>query len=529
MFRFLFPFFFLVTACFGTWSSPVSLSFPQDVNVNDLTGDIDSSGDTVLVWQDPITGHQLSAIYIANSSTWGPVQTVTTDVVVNIGTSINEVGQAVTAWVDSATGNLYSSFNHGSGWGTKKLVYSPPAGVTLFNPQMAIDDTGSVLLAFSDLDGDTTSIYASYYTNGVWMPSLLLNSATGLVVAPLASVLLDQAGNGLIAWGFYDGSTVSTYGAEFIKSTEQITVAPPLGLNQPAEAAFISSNSNYVTTAISPNGQAIVTWTLGTGGVWSSLFLNGSWLPAVEIVGNPHSNNPAQVAINDAGIALIVYASQGVTTTIMAATYDGTSVSFSEVVDTSNFVLALAAAIDQFDNKALAWGDFNFAVGTLFPTLYVATEPVGSNTWSAPAALYVGPVRDVVVTFSLVISPSEKAYLGWAFGPFPNPNLNVSVVNISVGSALFPPQPPSNLKGALVKKQYLLHQDLVHVLTWNLSPDPSTSSYLVYRNGKLIGQVPSNVSSFEDHNRTKGEKDVYRVEASNSAGVSIPITLQFSS
>ena len=108
-------------------------------------------------------------------------------------------GTAIAVWVNQTSGNLYFAINNDSGWSNKKLIYSPTSGVSLFDPQVAIDEEGNARLIFSDFDGTTTTVYASYYTSGVWMPPTPLNSATGLVSAPISIALLDKSGNGLLA------------------------------------------------------------------------------------------------------------------------------------------------------------------------------------------------------------------------------------------------------------------------------------------------------------------------------------------
>ena len=275
--------------CYAIWQPPVTLVFPESIPASLLTGDIDLSGNTVVAWQDPVSSHWLSSIYLANSPSWDLVQTVTTDnVLPSLATSINSSGQAIAVWVDQTSGNLYFAINNDSGWSNKKLIYSPTSGVSLFDPQVAIDEEGNALLIFSDFDGTTTTVYASYYTSGVWMPPTPLNSATGLVSAPISIALLDKSGNGLLVWGFFNGTTASTYAATFDKNSEQYTVQPVLGLNQSADPTFIGFNPNYIQAAISASGQAIVAWTLGSGGIWSSLYLNGSFLPTIEVVANPN-------------------------------------------------------------------------------------------------------------------------------------------------------------------------------------------------------------------------------------------------
>lgn len=81
-------------------------------------------------------------------------------------------------------------------------------------------------------------------------------------------------------------------------------------------------------------------------------------------------------------------------------------------------------------------------------------------------------------------------------------------------------------EGRAIKNKFLTQTDLTNKLTWD-SNDPSIVGYLLYRNGVLLKTFTGNKEfEFIDHNRRKGETDVYTLIAFNAGGAqSQPVTI----
>jgi DNA-binding beta-propeller fold protein YncE len=81
------------------------------------------------------------------------------------------------------------------------------------------------------------------------------------------------------------------------------------------------------------------------------------------------------------------------------------------------------------------------------------------------------------------------------------------------GIAITPnPAAPLDLKGSQKKNDFRVIYELYNRLTWEPSPS-SIAGYNIYRNGVKIAVLPPTATSFEDHDRKKGEKTIYFVRS----------------
>jgi hypothetical protein len=98
------------------------------------------------------------------------------------------------------------------------------------------------------------------------------------------------------------------------------------------------------------------------------------------------------------------------------------------------------------------------------------------------------------------------------------------VVVITVNPGI--PVPPTNFVGVVEKNKFLTQTELLNVLTWTPSIDPSVTSYRIYQNGILIATVPAS-GPYEVvlHNRRHGEIYTYELTAVNASGESTPLVI----
>jgi hypothetical protein len=74
--------------------------------------------------------------------------------------------------------------------------------------------------------------------------------------------------------------------------------------------------------------------------------------------------------------------------------------------------------------------------------------------------------------------------------------------------------PPVDLRAKFLKNTFASQSNLIARLTWEASPTPHITSYLIHRNGKLIGTVGSTGPLiFFDRNRQKHKTYKYQVTA----------------
>jgi autotransporter-associated beta strand protein len=101
------------------------------------------------------------------------------------------------------------------------------------------------------------------------------------------------------------------------------------------------------------------------------------------------------------------------------------------------------------------------------------------------------------------------------------------IVNITAGSCVVNPLPPTDLRAHEFKNKFLTETDHIIQLKWSASPSPGVVSYNIYRNGKKIGNVKAfQPLVFNDHDRSTNRTYVYSVIAVDMNGnESIPATI----
>ncbi len=138
----------------------------------------------------------------------------------------------------------------------------------------------------------------------------------------------------------------------------------------------------------------------------------------------------------------------------------------------------------------------------------------------------IGP-NGSYVTQTFDLTPYAGQTIRLRFADVSNQNyllFGIDDVSISVG-----PQAPSNLQGKKVKNKFLSGTEIVNVLVWNPSPDPSTVSYNVRRDNILIITLPSSETSYEDHEGltwwVQNTYEVTAVDVNGNESTTILITL----
>lgn len=98
-------------------------------------------------------------------------------------------------------------------------------------------------------------------------------------------------------------------------------------------------------------------------------------------------------------------------------------------------------------------------------------------------------------------------------------------VSIAITPITLPPPPinPSSLaiSGSSKKSSFLTQTEFFNEIRWQ-PPSNGTlpANYKIYRDGALIAVIPaSSPRIFEDHNRKKNRRYIYRIDAENETGV----------
>jgi hypothetical protein len=98
------------------------------------------------------------------------------------------------------------------------------------------------------------------------------------------------------------------------------------------------------------------------------------------------------------------------------------------------------------------------------------------------------------------------------------------VVVVTVNTGI--PVGPTDFAGVVAKNKFLTQTEIINILTWTPSIDPTVTGYHVYQDGQLIATVPAS-GPYEVvlHNRRSGQVYTYALTAFDENGESLPLVI----
>ncbi len=320
---------------------------------------------------------------------------------------------------------------------------------------------------------------------------------SGLVITPSGSTAYVNNYGGPIA-GSGNGNTVSVVNLNNNTITDTITVGQ-------APAAL----------AITPNGEYVYVGNYVTGNVGTMSVIQTSNNTVVDTFSGLFG--PFNIAITPNGEYAYV-------TNFGSNNFEpyGTTVS---VVDISNNTIVATIPLGIQPAALAITPDGRLAYASNYNTLYAAT---GFNNLTPGQ----GTVNIIDIATNTVISPTiavDQAPAGIAISPDGEfayvSNFISNTVNVIALQSFY----ITGLTGCQNSNVFLLQEDLINQLTWNVTGTSLPVSYSIYRDAgltDLVATIPatSGPLTYYDHNRTQNVNNAYYVIGTNSAGtVSTPV------
>lgn len=490
-----------------TWVDPPIVFDPgPSSGGTDLAADL--MGNAFTTWVVPGLNNQAFASrFSSTTGTYGPAVTVYTGAVSSIGIGDTHVATdasqtALLLVQDFDAAQLIAAFYDGITWQAPIPLYTfiSPLGFNAF-PSLAMDGSGNGLAAWREASGPTPpgDIYVSFFDGGsqTWgSPQVITPGGTGGTVPQVGysangdavAVWLDALGN--VIASNYDGGSM-TWTA--VPVTISVTPAAPPG--------FIPS----LFLGIDSAGNAVALWIDNASSeLFSSSYVGGVW-SAPQTVSSETGVIAFDFAMSSGGTAIAVW-SDGA----FAGQYSIYSVgawSFP-VAYNPNAVIVLTA-IDTVGNALLTADDTSQTFSYTLPVGGPLSPPdiVGNSAdLSGDIAAYSDNGRGFI---SGTVRGGESSSVSGTFSSLPAP-----------------PPTPGSISGRVCKNKFANASERVKIITWVPFPDPSTVSYYLRRNGKLIAIIPDSGSfKYEDQRRCKST-DVYVVTSVDAAGVETnPLTV----
>jgi len=499
----------------GGWEFPVT-------NVSDAGQagrsqvDIDAVGNAIAVWEFGDDGSRViqTSRYNALTAVWSAVKDLTSlNDASEPQVAMDEAGNAIAVWVlDDGTNRNIQTSRYTDMWSAvETLSTATVAGESAIQPQVAMDEAGNAIVVWEFYDGSKRDIQASRYnvTTGMWSDEVeTLSTAGAGEYAYGPQVAMDEAGNAISVWMFDDGSNESIQTSRYNVTTGVWSEVETLSTADPG----IDAAEPQV--AMNAAGDAVAVWKLNNGDkgkVQTKRYsiLTDSW-SATEIVLATSGDDPG-VAMDFAGNAIAVweleYGDGG--EVVQAKRYSVKTGLWSvSATNLSNFGVNTydpQVAMDKIGNAIAVW-EFDDGSSRL---IQAKRYTVVADSWSVVPTVLAYSGRDP----QIAMNAAGDAVAVWT--------CNVDGDKV-IQSALY----SIKKKLTAIKKmcRFPTQTDIVNVLYWG--PVGTAVKYRIYTDsdlknilnndmltaGVLIAEVPASKKPFfEHHGRCPEKKVTYHV------------------
>jgi len=223
-------------------------------------------------------------------------------------------GNALIVWEQNNGTNwqIFKSEYRGGAWTHPALLKDSisPKGEDAHEPQVAMNDNGTAIIAWSQFDGSKKQIFMSEYRGHDWThpASLSDNISPDGQNAEAPQVAVNNSGKAIIVWSQSDGTAVQIFKSEYGKSGW----SHPLSLGNNISPDGQNASSPQVT--MDNPGNILVIWKQNDGfntQLFMSEYRNSTWTHPVSLHDNISPDGldveEARVAMDDRGNAVIVW------------------------------------------------------------------------------------------------------------------------------------------------------------------------------------------------------------------------------
>ena len=411
-----------------------------------------------------------------------------------------------------------------------------PAGPNVWDHQVAIDNSGNTVITWQQNGGTSTQIFKSQYRSGSWThPSGLSDNISPKgQIATHPDIAMDNSGNTVVAWTQTDGTNFQIFKSEFRSGTWN----HPSGLSD--SISVDGQNAFYPKIALGNSGDTVITWVQSDGvtaQIFKSEYRAGIWNHPSDLSDNISPDAKAatlpKVAMDNSGNTVITWLQkEGTKDQIFKSEYRSGSwihpIDLSDNLspDIAKRVYASQIAMDNSGNTVITWRQFDGTNSQIFKSEY------RSGAWSKPADLTdsISPAGGNAYDPQVAMDSTGNTVITWK--QFDGTNNQIFKSEYRSGSWTHPGSlldniSPDNL--SFSSKTYIAMNDIGEAVI--ISSTLENYVYgLIYRNGSWnstdLELVPNFGFQYYDINLTSNADSfvaagVYPAETDTQTGVRI--------
>lgn len=499
-------------------SEEISWSFPPTVL---STNTVDAS--TAKITTDP--NGNLVAIWIENAtlkgrckqgSTWGSLVAISGSGNVSNPKIVSAFNGSVTAvWLQNGIVETSSKTLNGN-WSAPVSLSATGSS----SPVLAIDSLGNLISAW--IQGNSIKSRIKPY-QGNWSDPTII-SGTNPANLAVAFGGTGSSSNIVLVWQ----DNTSSGGPEIFASTRSLS-------SSWTSKQMISTGTGQFANpqvAVDANGNAIAVW-------FAYYVLDNTYNKVVVQSANLPFQQPwhAPVSLSQPGtcnpnplVASIAYDNSGNALAVWSLSFDGQTYNIEtavkpvvgnwstpiNLVASNTYAYSADTSVSVFGNALTAYMFYN-GQALLTQTAESNISGFANNQWSVPITISSGTENAFPKVVSTVTGNSLNAASVWI--------QNNGANNIVVASTGNMPLllPPHNLSVTQQFRNFGVFTETYNVVSWQASMDPSTTGYLIYRNGQFLSQVDANTLQYIDNNQPQNSTTTYGVRAVNAFNTTSPL------
>ncbi|MBN2361722.1 MAG: hypothetical protein JXR83_19880 [Deltaproteobacteria bacterium] len=292
--------------------------------------------------------------------------------------AVDSSGNPVVAWVDDTSGDdeIYVKRFDGSAWVEIGAGSSAGGGVSnntgySYNPSIALDDSGNLMVAWSDRTSGNYEIYIKRYNSIYWTVVGTSSDSGGGIsnntsTSYTPSLALDPMGNPVVAWRDYPSSNSYIYVKRFDGA-----LWVDVGSNSSTGTGIATTSSYEPSIALDTNVNPVVAYSAGAsardiyakhfnGSTWSNVGSNG------RVCSNSGSSQHPSLALDSSENPFVAWEdSTSGNYEIYVKRFDGTtwvdlgtgSSSGGGISNSTGISQSPSMALDASENPVVAWRD----------------------------------------------------------------------------------------------------------------------------------------------------------------------------
>jgi hypothetical protein len=507
-------FFLYASLLRADWSMPPELIYFNNGALPSMA--TDGHGNSIAVWFDASGTGSMQAATLASGAVnvFGqPAWVLTTPITSSnaqesfisyeqsVGMDFN--GNATAIWTDGTYIYANTLRLGQTTWSAPVIINTPVLSATVSNLYIAVAENGNAIVTWlSSTQPYEYRLFANVFDAGLQLWRGQVDILNGGVISDstMNQVSVDPSGNGVVV----TNGTSNLVQAISYNFTFNIWTQIP---------SIATTSSISISSTMDPAGNATIVWLEqdGTMNAATLLFNQSSFTNHVVLSSTAEFYTSFPVAVADA-LGNVVAAWPDISGGLASARYSSLTRTWTglPLIDLlGNFPELISISGDKQGNVVAAWAASTELTGYVQTATLAANAPSWTRLVQLSLATGFNPVIVLTATGNAVIVWEDVTNIELFFGNLVSSNF------LDIFAAPTPPLvlPSPYFKGKVIKNKFATQIDRIHQLTWGASPDPSVIEYRLYRNSKLIATFPANHHSFkyEDHNRSKKVKDVYRL------------------